>query len=98
MREREGEGEREGEREGKSEREGGGGRERERERERGRERGRKREREGEREGERENCLSTISRRLDEVDKAASVFARDEDGRTGLHHAARLGEISVLMYN
>ena len=31
------------------------------------------------------------RNLDEADKAASVFARDEDGRTGLHHAARLGE-------
>ena len=75
-------------RRGEGEREGGGerGREREEEREGGRERERGRERK----------LSIIYRRLDEVDKAASVFARDEDGRTGLHHAARLGEISIFL--
>ena len=65
-------------------RRGEGGRERESERER-----------GER-GERIICPLSIYRRLDEVDKAASVFARDEDGRTGLHHAARLGEISIFL--
>ena len=73
---------------------GGGGRERERERGRGRERERERERERwwERERERERVVATPHfRQLDEADKEASVFARDEDGRTALHHAARLGE-------
>ena len=53
---------------------------------------------GEREGggggerERERDVATPHfRQLDEADKEASVFARDEDGRTALHHAARLGE-------
>ena len=76
---------------------GGGGGGREKEREGGGERERERERErgkvvGERERERERVVATPHfRQLDEADKEASVFARDEDGRTALHHAARLGE-------
>ncbi|XP_064398066.1 ankyrin repeat domain-containing protein 27-like isoform X2 [Halichondria panicea] len=45
-----------------------------------------------------SCRTLIDKQLDNSDRA-SVFSRDENGRTGLHHAARLGHselASVLL--
>ena len=41
--------------------------------------------------------SDLCRQLEDADKV-SVFLRDSDGRTGLHHAALLGRVGLLSWD